>query len=151
MGSSGRRARLTLLWLVAVVGWSLVRSAAVRQWLADHGVDPLRYLLVDLSSSVPYALCSASLLGALYDGRRRAALGWAVPTVLAFVAPDVYLLSSGRALPWPTYLVVLTVASISATLAVRAGRASLEQRRRAELELATVAVPAHGPSPRAGG
>ncbi|MFN6121885.1 MAG: hypothetical protein ACK5CE_19940 [Actinomycetes bacterium] len=149
MRSSGRRGRLTLLWLVAVVGWSLVRSAAVRQWLADHGVDPVVYLMVDLSSSIPYALCSASLLGALYDGRRRAALGWAVPTVLAFVAPDVYLLSSGRSLPWPTYLVVLTVAAISATLAVRAGRASLEQRRRAEL--VTVAVPTHGPSPRSGG
>lgn len=149
MRSSGRRGRLTLLWLVAVVGWSLVRSAAVRQWLSEYGVDPVVYLMVDLSSSIPYALCSASLLGALYDGRRRAAIGWAAPTVLAFVAPDLYLLSSGRSLPWPSYLVVLTVAAISATLAVRAGRASLEQRRRAEL--VTVAVPAHGPSPRSGG
>jgi hypothetical protein len=138
-----RRDQLTLLWLAAVLGWSVIRCFAVAQWLADYGVDPLWYLVVDVSSSIPYGWCSANVIGALYDGRRRAAVGWAVPTVLGFIAPDVYIFTVGQSLPWPTYVVVLGFGAVAGALAVRAGRNSLEQRRRAELAPVTVAVPAN--------
>lgn len=135
-----RRDRLTLLWLAAVFGWSVIRCFAVAQWLADYGVDPLWYLVVDVSSSIPYGLCSAKVMGALYDGRRGAAAGWLVPTVLGFIAPDVYIFTAGQSLPWPTYVVVLGFGLVAGVLAVRAGRNSLEQRRQAELAPVTVPV-----------
>ena len=131
------------MWLGAIFAWSVVRCVAVAQWLSSYGVDPLWYLIVDLSSSLPYGLCSARLLGALFDGRRRAAVGWAIPTVAGFLAPDVYIFAAGQALPWATYVVVLGVAAVAGVFAVRSGKRSLEQRHAAELAaLAPVSVPA---------
>ncbi|MFN8020443.1 MAG: hypothetical protein U0Q03_02840 [Acidimicrobiales bacterium] len=130
-----RRDRLALIWLAVVFGWSVLRCIAVAEWLSSYGVDPVWYLVIDLSSSLPYGLCSARLLGALFDGRRRAAVGWAIPTLAAFIAPDVYIFASGHALPWLSYVVVLGIAGIASALAVRSGKRSLEQKRRAaELE-----------------
>lgn len=105
--------------------WSVVRCAAVATWLSNYGVDPLWYLVVDLSSSLPYGLCSAQVIGALFDGRHRAAVAWAVPTVAAFLAPDVYIFTAGQALPWLTYVVVGGFAGVAAVVAVRAGRRRL--------------------------
>lgn len=136
-----RRDRLALIWLAAVFAWSVIRCVAVAQWLSAYGVDPLWYLVVDLSSSLPYGLCSARVIGALYDGRRRAAAGWMVPTLVGFLAPDVYIVAAGQSLPWITYVVVFGVAGIAGWLAVRSGRASLEKKRQAELVPVAVTLP----------
>jgi hypothetical protein len=127
--TAGRRDRLELAWFFAVMTWSVIRIIAVSTWLQDYGVDPFHYAAVDLGSSAPYSLASARLLGSLVDGRMRRAIGWGALTVVTFVAPDVYIFTAGRALPWASYVVVGTIATIGATLAIRSGRASVRERR----------------------
>ena len=53
------------------------------------------------------------------------AVAWAVPTVAAFLAPDVYIFTAGQALPWLAYVVVGGFAGVAAVVAVRAGRRRL--------------------------
>ncbi len=127
--TEGRRDRLELVWFLAVMTWSLVRITAVGAWLQDYGVNPWHYAAVDLGSSAPYSLASARLLGALVDGRNRAAVPWGALTLVTFLAPDIYIFAAGRALPWPTYVVVGSIVVIGGTLAVRHGQATVFERR----------------------
>jgi hypothetical protein len=140
----GRRDRLELAWFFAVMGWSAIRIFAVRTWLQDYGVDPWLYAAVDLGSSAPYSLASARTLGALVDARTRVALGWGALTLVTFAAPDVYIFAAGRALPWPSYVVVGSIATVAAALAIRSGRATVRQRRQIEPAVEPVAVTARG-------
>lgn len=108
-----------------------MRISAVDVWLTGYGVDPWIYAVVDLGSSLPYAIASARTLGALVDQRFRRATAWGALAAVSFVAPDTYIVTAGRALPWGTYVVVGTVAATAATLAVRSGRAQVAARRAA--------------------
>jgi hypothetical protein len=87
--------------------------------------------MVELGSALPYAIASARCLGALVDQRFRRASAWGALTVACFVAPDTYILTAGRALPWGTYVVVGSIALTAGTIAVRSGRAQLAARRAA--------------------
>ncbi len=105
-----------------VLGWSGLRIVAVWQWLEQYGVHPVVYALVDLGSSVPYAIASARTISALVDRRHRHAALWAPLAVACFVAPDVYIVAAGRQMPWSVYVVVLTVAVAAVMLALWTGR-----------------------------
>ncbi len=136
--TEGRRDRLELMWFLVVMTWSVIRITAVGAWLQDYGVNPWHYAAIDLGSSAPYSLASARLLGALVDGRTRVAVTWGVATFVTFLAPDVYIFAAGRALPWPTYVVVGAIVIIGGWLAIRHGRAKVFERRLA-LEIVPVA------------
>lgn len=110
------------MWIVGVLGWSLVRIAAVDIWLSGYGVNPWVYAAIDLGTSIPYAIASARTIGALLDSRTTAALRWGALAVGAYIAPDLYILFFGRGLPWKVYAAVGTVALAGAYLAVRTGR-----------------------------
>ena len=116
------RRRLERWWLVIVLLWSALRITAVWHWLERYGVRPVVYALVDLGSSVPYAIASARTVGALVDRRYRHGAVWGVVAATCFVAPDVYVVAAGRGMPWAVYAVVGTVASMTVALALWAGR-----------------------------
>ena len=43
---------------------------------------------------------------------------WGVITLTSFAAPDVYLLSTGKNLPWMGYLVVIGIMMIAGSVSV---------------------------------
>lgn len=120
---------LERLWFVAVMAWSGVRIAAVWHFLRDYKVHPLVYAIVDLGSSVPYAIGSARTITSLVDGRLRPAMWWGALTVVSFCAPEAYIVLSGQEMPWGVYALVAVVFSIAAGLAFRAGRSKLAAQR----------------------
>jgi hypothetical protein len=122
---------MQLAWFVVVMAWCSVRIIVVAQWLVAYGVDPWMFALIDVGSAIPYAICSARLVGALVDGQPRVAMWWAAPTVATFAAPDVYIFSVGRGMPWATYVVVAAVAVVGAAWATRDGRARVRAERAA--------------------
>lgn len=117
-----RRRRLERYWFALVMLWSLCRIAAVWHWLDGYGVNPVIYAVVDLGSSLPYAVSSARTIGALVDGRHGRALGWGVIAAVCFSIPDVYIVAAGHEMPWGVYAVVGLVAVIAGAWAVRTGR-----------------------------
>jgi len=124
-----RRKRLERWWYLLVMVWSLVRIAAVWHWLERYGVNPVVYAVIDLGSSVPYAICSAKSIGAIIDRRYRRAAMWGAGAAVAFAAPDVYIVGAGRSMPWATYAIVGGVALVAALLAVRSGRSEVASKR----------------------
>jgi hypothetical protein len=128
-GDRSRRQRLERSWIVLVIAWSGLRIVAVWHWLEQYGVHPVVYALVDLGSSVPYAIASARTIGALIDRRYRHAARWGLLAATCYVAPDVYIVTAGQQMPWAVYAVVVTVALAAGVLALWAGRNEVADAR----------------------
>ena len=68
-----------------------MRISAVSVWLSKYGVASARTVL------------------ALVDKRRKAALLWGVAGAMSYLAPDVYVFSTGQSLPRLSYVVMITL------------------------------------------
>jgi hypothetical protein len=106
MTRSHRRRLLSQLWLVAVLAWSCVRIAAVQFWLSDYGINTAVFAVIELASASIYGAGSARLVIALIDRRRKAAVKWGMISAAMYLAPDVYVLSAGHALPIGAYVAI---------------------------------------------
>ena len=113
-----RRRLLSRLWAVATICWSFVRTLLAWVLLGDHGLDPLTYLFVDLSSSFVLGRSTPIMVVSFVDGERRRAVRWAVVTAVAYSIPDAYLFLSTRHIPKVTVLVLVSVLTVSATSTV---------------------------------
>jgi hypothetical protein len=122
-----RRERFHFLWFALVVLYAGIRIVVVTVFLRQYGVNPWVFAVVELSSSVVYGFASGRLVGAVVDraiGTRRK---WLVPTVFGFLAPDVYVIASGRGMPPTVFIVIATVVIITTVAAVRELRAKMRR------------------------
>ena len=119
-----RRRLLSRLWLIAVLMWSCVRIAAVQFWLSDYGINTAVFAVIELASASVYGAGSARLVIAVIDRQHKAAMKWGMISAATYLAPDVYVLSAGRALPITAYvaialLLLLTLLQLAWQLRVR--------------------------------
>jgi len=106
MAQSHRRRLLSRLWLVAVLAWSCVRIAAVQFWLSDYGINTAVFAVIELVSASVYGAGSARLVIAIIDRQHKAAMKWGMISAAMYLAPDVYVLSAGHALPVTAYVAI---------------------------------------------
>ena len=114
MTQSHRRRLLSRMWLIAVLMWSCVRIAAVRFWLSKYGLNTALFAVIELMSASVYGASSARLVIAMIDREHKSAMKWGMIAAAMYLAPDVYVLSAGNALPITAYaaialLLVLTL------------------------------------------
>lgn len=88
-------------WTLTVVIFCVVRAVAVWPVLADHGVNPWWFLLLDVGTAPTYGLGQAMGVKLIRDERRpmRDAAPWIAMLFVSFVAPYAYLLTSAGKLP----------------------------------------------------
>ena len=108
------------MWVVLALLWSLVRISAVALWLSNYGVNTTVFAIIEISSSLLYSVSSAKAVVRLIDRRR--AMAWSLLAVIGFLAPDVYVLTSGRSLPTISYVLIISLAIGIATSGVVALR-----------------------------
>ena len=101
-----RRRLLSRLWLVAVMAWSCVRIAAVQFWLSDFGINTAVFAVIELVSASVYGAGSARLVIAIIDRQHKAVMKWGMISAAMYLAPDVYVLSAGHALPVSAYVAI---------------------------------------------
>jgi len=92
------------IWFALVLGWSIIRSLIVARVFHKYGLDSRLYFLIDILSSLVYAQASAQSLLAYVDRRRAPAIWWALLTIPAFYAPDIYIIYSSKKVPTSTYV-----------------------------------------------
>ena len=133
-----RRRRYGRLWLITSVVWSLVRTAIVWAALAQYGVQPVIYLVVDLASALVLAWSMPKLVTSMIDKRHRPALKAGIVTLLGYLVPDIYIFAASSHLPMVAIVMLLMVVYVSVTVGivslrrkVLAGRAA---RAKAEAE-----------------
>ncbi|NQV97189.1 MAG: hypothetical protein HQ486_05295 [Acidimicrobiaceae bacterium] len=119
---ANRRTLFAVMWVVLALLWSLVRISAVALWLSNYGVNTTVFAIIEISSSLLYSVSSAKAVIRLIDRQRRRAMAWSLLAVIGFLAPDVYVLTSGRSLPTISYVVIISLAIGIATSGVVALR-----------------------------
>ena len=94
-----------------------------------YGVNIWGFAAVELSTSWLYGLSTARVVGALVDRRLRPALRWGVVAAVTFLAPESFILLTGRRMPAVVYIVIGallatlgTFAAVSLVRRVRRGR-----------------------------
>ncbi len=116
---SRRRIVLERVWVAATVGYGMARALLVGATLAQYGVNPWGYLLLDLATSIPLGISTARVVCALVDRDMKKARRWAIIAVVTDFAPDIFIVIVGRHMPPIVYLVLGIVAVVSVTFGVR--------------------------------
>jgi hypothetical protein len=139
-----KRQLYSRVWALVVILWSVVRTVIIWAALSGYGFNPWIYLSIDLFCSTIDAFTTPKMVLAFIDERYYSAAKWGTISVVAYIAPDVYIFEGTRTLPRKVIVVLclviagmLAVAVITVTRKIRKGRA---QRRLAE---AVVAVHGH--------
>lgn len=115
MVDATRRARLTRIWVVLVVAWSMVRAFIVWRTLTPYGVSAWIYLAIDIACWWPFAISTARLVGALADRQVGPAWRWGAASAVTDLLPDMYLCVAGHGKPTIVYVAIGTVAACFAT------------------------------------
>jgi hypothetical protein len=103
---SRRRRVVESVWVVGVVAYGLARTLVVWQALGDYGVNPWIYGVIDVVSSVPYAIGTARVVTGTIDRDWARVRQWGLIAVGAFFAPDLYIVLAGHGMPRLVYLVL---------------------------------------------
>lgn len=126
---SSRRRLLERLWILGSVAYGGLRIFIADRTVKRYGVNIWAFAAVELGTSWCYGLSTARLVGALVDRRARLALRWGVLAVVTFLAPEGFIVLTGRDMPAAVYIVVLSLVGVLGTAAVvsllrrvRAGR-----------------------------
>ena len=116
------RAIIERIWIVLVLVWALVRALLVGTFFTQYGVNFWLYLVIDLASSIPYAIASARLVFLLIDKDSSGAIKWGFATIFFFYLPDLYIVLVARHVPRLTYIgfaVALLLLTILAIIQLR--------------------------------
>ena len=101
------------MWTLGVVVLCAARAVVVWPMLAEHGINPWWFLLLDVGTAPMYGLGQAMGVKILRDDSRpiRQAMPWIAMVAFAFLAPYLYVLRSAGSLPsYVVYGVVLWIA-----------------------------------------
>ncbi len=106
------------VWFVLIIFWSLVRIATAELYFAKYGINIWIFAVIEIVSSPILARASSRMAVALKYHEIRQSVLWGGLTMVSFSAPDVYLLTAGRGLPWIAYGVVLLLMTVAGTTSV---------------------------------
>jgi uncharacterized membrane protein YbhN (UPF0104 family) len=121
-----RRNSLERIWFIAVVAWSILRVIFADVFFAKYGINIWFFAGVEVISSPIFARSTSKMAISLSRHHLRNSLIWGILTLVSFAAPDVYLLTTGKHLPWLAYLVVIAIMVIAGTISM------IKMRRKAE-------------------
>jgi hypothetical protein len=138
---SRRRVVLERVWVAATVGYGMARALLVGATLAQYGVNPWGYLVLDLATSIPLGISTARVVCALVDRDMQKARRWAIVAVLTDFAPDIFIVIVGRQMPAIVYVVLAVIAAASVTFGVRSILRKVCATRQARIAMLEPAVP----------
>lgn len=115
---SPKRMVMERTWIAVSVLYGLFRAYLVWEFLGEYHVNALMFLVIELSSSALYGLWSGRLLGSLIDRDRRVAWRVGPKALVAYLAPDAYVLTSAGRLPGPILEIIIGIVVVTATLTV---------------------------------
>jgi hypothetical protein len=113
-----RQNSLERAWFIAVLVWSILRIVFADVFFAQYGVNIWIFAACEFVSSPIFARATAKMVIALSTHQIRNSMFWGVITLTSFAAPDVYLLSAGKNLPWMGYLVVIGIMTVAGTMSL---------------------------------
>jgi hypothetical protein len=123
------RRRLEHAWFLAVVLYALIRIFLADKFLAKYGLPIKPFALVEVVSSMVYALASARFVGALVDNHNRKAGFFGLCTLVGFGAPDVFVIVASDHIPRSIYVVLALIVLGTAVYTIRELRVKMRKAR----------------------
>ena len=105
-------------WFALVLGWALVRIVTAEVYFSQYGINIWIFATIEIISSPVLARSSSQLTIVLKNHRIPPSFLWGGLTLVSFAAPDVYLLTAGRGLPWVAYGLIFLVMTIGGSVSV---------------------------------
>ena len=123
---TSRQNSLERAWFIAVVAWSILRVVFADVFFAKYGINIWIFAGVEAVSAPLFAHSTAKMVITLSQHNIRQSIFWGVVTLITFAAPDIYLLTTGKNLPWLAYLIVVGIMVIAGTVSI------IKMRRKTE-------------------
>jgi len=101
-----------------VLGWSGLRILFAETYMVKYGINIWIFVAVEVVSSPVLALSSARTVRALVVHSLRMSVGWGTLALVSYAAPDVYLLTAGRGVPWRLYGLIIGVMGLAGLASV---------------------------------
>ena len=105
-------------WFGLIIFWSFVRIATAELYFSKYGINIWIFALIEIVSSPILARASSRMAVALKHHEIRQSVLCGGLTMVSFSAPDIYLLTAGRGLPWIAYGLVLLLMTVAGTTSV---------------------------------
>lgn len=106
-------------WIVIVLGYAGIRALVIGATLSKHhGVNPKPYFVVDACAAIIEAFAVGRAVPAAIDRKRQLAIRWGMLAAIMFIVPDVYIFIVGKNLPWPVYVIIGTVVTVTGTITI---------------------------------
>ena len=128
-----RRVNLERGWILVSVAYGGLRAALVWKFLRKYGVNPYVFAGIEFSSAAIYGKSSARVVGAVIDGAWKRIRLWLPVALLAYFAPDGYVLLSAGKLPGDMLAILLAMVCVTLVLTgvgvggqIRRGRRALK-------------------------
>lgn len=118
------------IWLVLVLLWAIVRALFINKLFGTHGVNGYLYLIIDLASSLPYAIYSSRLVITFIDREFRNVYKNILLTSLFFYIPDVYILITARRVPSGLYVILFLMVALFTAFAIGTIARDLRNKRK---------------------
>jgi hypothetical protein len=128
---AARRKRLEHVWVAITLAWGFGRVLVVWHALHRYGVNPWVYAGIELATSGPYGVATARVVTSMLDHKKQSASRWAALGLALFLAPDLYIVGSGREMPAYVYVVVGVLVAVLGALAFLSARAKVCKGRAA--------------------
>ena len=125
-----RRQVLEGLWIVGSVAYGALRIFIADRTVKKYGVNIWGFAAVELVTSFGYGLGTARVVGAFIDHDRGAALRWGVLAVATFLAPEAYIVITGRGMPTIVYVVLAVLLVVLGTIGTISIRRRVHHRHR---------------------
>ena len=127
-----RRADFERVWILISVAYGGLRAVLVWKFLRKYGVNPYVFAGIEFSSAAIYGKSSAQVVGAEIDGAWKRIRSWLPLALLAYFAPDSYVLFSTGKLPSDMLAILLAIVCVALVLTgvgiwsqIRRGRRAL--------------------------
>ena len=130
-----RRADFERVWILISVAYGGLRAVLVWKFLRKYGVNPYVFAGIEFSSAAIYGKSSAQVVGAVIDGAWKRIRSWLPLALLAYFAPDSYVLFSTGKLPSDMLAILLAIVCVALVLTGVGIWSQIRRGRRALLDL----------------
>ena len=117
------------IWMALVISWAIGRAIFVKELFGSHRVNGLIYLVVDLLSSIPYAIYSARLVVSFIGHDFKDTYKNIFATAFFFYIPDLYILIFARKVPAGLYTILFVTITLFSLFAIGAIVRDIKKKR----------------------
>ena len=117
------------IWMGLVIFWAIGRAIFVKELFGSHGVNGLIYLVVDLLSSIPYAIYSARLVVSFISRDFKDSYKNIFYTAFFFYIPDLYILIFARKVQAGLYSILFLSITVFSLIAIGTMARDIRKKR----------------------